>query len=202
MAVGKWVTAFFLSLAIATDGWTEAENRFIDVNACMRGSFKQSTCMEAFDDAWDVYRERAPKFKTREKCNAEFKVCVVFNPPAFAGRPAPRLTPANLSYAPPLLGVVMSKDGTALQVLIDTTRRSLGVGVPSRRALAPQAKLRSFSGNNFGPQSGSFTAPLQEMPVQTPETTFEGTPVDAPGAISLEGISSYPVPANRRRNKQ
>ncbi len=202
MQAKQRLIVLLLSMTAITAVFAEGESRFIDINACMRGSFKRTTCIEAFDDAWDVYRERAPKFRTREKCNAEFKVCVVFNPPAIAGRPAPRLTPANLSYAPPLLGVVMSKDGTALQVLIDTTRRSLGVGVPSRRTPAPQAKTRSFSGNNFGPQAGSFTGPEQAVPAQMPETTSQNLAIDAPGATSLNGVSSYPVPANRRRNKQ
>ncbi len=201
MSVGRWLFALFLSSAATCDALAEADKRFIDINACMRGSFSQKVCTDAFDDAWDVYSERAPKFKTREKCNMEFKVCVVFNPPAIAGRPAPRLTPDNVSYAPPLLGIVMSKEGSALQVLIDTTRRSLGVGVPSRRTPPPQAKPRSFSGNNFGPQSGSFTLPEQRVPMLVPQTTLENLPIDAPGVSSLEGVSSYPVPASRRRNK-
>ena len=195
MIFEKLLIALFLFLLTISDGWAENQRRFIDVSACMRGAFKRATCIEAFDDAWDVYREHAPKFKTREKCNAEFKVCVVFNPPAISGKPAQRLTPTNLNYAPPLLGVVLSKDGNALQVLIDTTRRSLGVGVPSRRKPLMQAKPRNKHGLTPDLQSGGFTSP-------TPEITPISPQIDAPEITSLDGVSSYPVPANRRRNKK
>jgi Protein of unknown function (DUF1190) len=153
---------FCLQLGLASTAIAQPPRSFVDMGACMRGHFKRTTCVEAFEDAWEVYRDRAPKFKTRDQCNAQFKVCVVYNPPSAAGRPFKRLTVANLSYSPPFLGVVLANDGVAVQVLIDTTRKTLGVGVPARRSALskPAEKKRSFSGDNFAPPSGEFTQKL------------------------------------------
>ncbi len=205
----RWLLAACLigSVFLASAS-VRAENSkpFVDVSACIaRGHFKRATCLDAFDDAWEVYRERTPQFRTREQCNAQFKVCVVFNPPVIAGRVSPRLTPANVRYAPPLLGVVLSEDGFAVQVLIDTTRKPLGAGVPARRTSQQQSVRRSFSGNNFAPPTGSFTSsrPLPGATSQgvTDEIISSPLPVDAPGETSLDGVSTFPVPENRRRKR-
>ncbi len=202
--LARWLALFIFA---GSPSIAQPPRSFIDVGACMRGSFKRVTCIEAFEDAWEVYRERVPKFKTREQCNAQFKVCVVFNPPSEAGRPPKRLTPANLNYAPPFLGVVLSSDGVALQVLVDTTRKSLGVGVPARSktttANIQKQKKRSFSGDNFAPSTGAFTSSQSIQSEISSSDAQSFTPqIDAPNATSLEGVSSYPVPANRRRNKK
>jgi uncharacterized protein YgiB involved in biofilm formation len=193
------------SLGFASPVKAQPPRSFVDVGACMRGSFKRATCIEAFDDAWEVYRDRAAKFKTRDQCNAQFKVCVVFNPPSAAGRPVKRLTPANLNYAPPFLGVVLASDGVAVQVLIDTTRKTLGVGVPSRRNESQKSntKKRGFAGDNFAPLTGAFTSSQPTAPEMSSGEQQSSSPqIDAPSATSLDGVSSYPVPANRRRNKK
>jgi hypothetical protein len=195
---------YCVQLEIASPATAQPPRSFVDIGACMRGSFKRATCLGAFEDAWEVYRERAPKFKTRDQCNAQFKVCVVFNPPSATGRPLKRLTVANLSYSPPFLGVVLANDGVAVQVLIDTTRKTLGVGVPARRSALskPAEKKRSFSGDNFAPPSGEFKPPeltFPEIGATSPQSSLPQ--IDAPSNISQDGVSSYPVPANRRRNK-
>jgi uncharacterized protein YgiB involved in biofilm formation len=195
---------YCVQLGLASPATAQPPRSFIDVGACMRGSFKRATCLEAFDDAWEVYRDRAPKFKTRDQCNAQFKVCVVYNPPSAAGRPFKRLTVANLSYSPPFLGVVLANDGVAVQVLIDTTRKTLGVGVPARRNISGKAtpKKRSFAGDNFAPPTGGFTSPQPASPeIISSEQQSLAPQIDAPSNISQDGVSSYPVPANRRRNK-
>jgi Protein of unknown function (DUF1190) len=199
--IAKWLALFIFA---SSPSFAQPPRSFIDVGACMRGSFKRATCLEAFEDAWEVYRERAPKFKTRDQCNAQFKVCVVYNPPSAAGRPFKRLTVANLSYSPPFLGVVLANDGVAVQVLIDTTRKTLGVGVPARRSALskPAEKKRSFSGDNFAPPSGEFKPPDLIHPEIGATSLQSSLPqIDAPSNISQDGVSSYPVPANRRRNK-
>lgn len=200
--LAKWLALFTLA---SSPSFAQPPRSFVDIGACMRGSFKRAVCIEAFEDAWEVYRERAPKFKTRDQCNAQFKVCVVFNPPSAAGKPLKRLTVANLSYSPPFLGVILANDGVAVQVLIDTTRKTLGVGVPARSGAAskPAAKKRSFSGDNFAPPSGEFKSP-ELFPPETGATSSQSSlpQIDAPSTISLDGVSSYPVPANRRRIKR
>ena len=174
----------------------------------------KAVCIDAFDDAYDVYRERTPRYKTRAECNALYKVCVVFNPPSYGGRPPPPLKPAEVTYAPPFLAVVLSPGGEALQVLIDTTRKPLIGGVPQRTAPDARARPPSFAGTNFAPPAGAFIPRKRgpdgryaDAPNEVGGSALEGggpagdLPIDAPGVTSLDGVSSYPVPESRRRKR-
>ena len=203
-----WAIVF--SCMIAPGGQAAELGSFPSVYECVfKAKLAKKTCIDAFDDAWDVYRERAPQFKTRAECNARFKVCVVFNPPSYGGRPPPPITPDKVTYAPPLLGVVLSDTGDALQVLIDTTRKPLVGGVPQRNAKKPEAQKPGFSGGNFAPPTGSFVPRSRDTSgryVDTPDEASAGQPstapqIDAPGAVSIDGVSSYPVPESRRRKR-
>ncbi len=187
---------------------TNTQGTYANVYECVfRGHFSKKACIDAFDDAWDVYRERAPRFKTRPECNARYKVCVVFNPPSYGGRPPPPITPAQVTYAPPLLSVVLSASGDALQVLIDTSRKPLVGGVPQRNAAKPAIGKPGFSGTNFAPPPGTFVPRQRNIEGRYADTPDEaglsaGAPqIDAPGEISLDGVSSYPVPESRRRKR-
>ena len=136
--VGLIAAALGAAILAACPGVAAERLTFPSVYECtIIGHFTRKTCIDAFDDAWDVYRERVPRFRTRAECNAQFKVCVVFNAPSYGGRPPPPLKPADVTYAPPLLGVVMSQTGEALQVQVDTTRKPLVGGVPLRNAAKP-----------------------------------------------------------------
>lgn len=188
-------------------------NSYRSVYDCVfMGKLPKATCIDAFDDAYDVYRERTPRYRTRAECNALYKVCVVFNPPSYGGRPPPPLKPSEVTYAPPFLAVVLSPEGEARQVLIDTTRKALIGGVPQRTA--PDAKTRppSFAGSNFAPPAGAFV-PRKRGPdgryADAPDEAGASAlpdeaplPTDAPGAVSLDGVSSYPVPESRRRKRK
>ncbi len=205
----------WLGCAIAASGLflpkqaQAAESKaYSSVYECVfKGHLPKKTCIDAFDDAWDVYRERAPRFKTRIECNAIYKVCVVFNPPGFGGRPAPPLKASEVTYAPPLLSVALSNTGDALEVLIDTTRKPLAGGVPRRNAPIAPNKPAGFVGSNFAPPIGSFVPRKRDEDwryLDAPDQAgISATPaqIDAPGASSLDGVSSFPVPENRRRKR-
>ena len=202
------IAAFGAAIQCACPGVAAERLTFPSVYECtIIGHFPRKTCIDAFDDAWDVYRERVPRFRTRAECNAQFKVCVVFNAPSYGGRPPPPLKPADVTYAPPLLGVVMSQTGEALQVQVDTTRKPLVGGVPLRNAAKPDARRPGFSGGDFAPPSGAFV-PRQrsiegryiDAPAE-PGLSATAPVIDAPGATSLDGVSSFPVPENRRRKR-
>ena len=189
-------------------------NSYGSVYDCIyKAKLTKAVCIDAFDDAYDVYRERTPRYKTRAECNALYKVCVVFNPPSYGGGPPPPLKVSEVTYAPPFLGVVLSPEGEALQVLIDTTRKALIGGVPQRTA--PDAKTRppSFAGANFAPPAGAFVPRRRDQAgryIDAPDQAggaIEGSgsaevPIDAPGLTSLDGVSSYPVPESRRRKRK
>ena len=205
----KYATLAWAVLCLsASSSRAQTPAAYANVYECVfKARLSKKTCIDAFDDAWDVYRERAPRFKTRAECNARFKVCVVFNPPSYGGRPPPSMTPAQVTYAPPLLSVVLSSAGDALQVLIDTSRKPLSGGVPQRNAAKPDLRKPGFSGGNFAPPPGAFVPRQRNLDGRYTDTPDEAgisaaaPQIDAPGETSLDGVSSYPVPESRRRRR-
>jgi hypothetical protein len=203
------VAAIVLILASAKPGWAASDVvAFSSIPECIaKGRLKRALCTDAFKTALDIYRETAPRFKTRDACNLEFRVCVIFNPPGPRGEPPQRLSPGNLTFSPPLIAFGVSDAAGTVQALVDVTRHPLREAVPIQSYSKGAAAASGFGKGPVQPPTRAFSAPEADSPqadsagsTDTAGAVLAAPIIDSPGKTSLEGVQSYPVPAYRRRN--